>query len=63
MTKAYQASEVNKIAPLKYVGILFALGFDVFLFDVKYSPWVLLGIGLVILGVLLNILHKSAFKE
>ncbi|GAB5557641.1 MAG: DMT family transporter [Schleiferiaceae bacterium] len=63
MTKAYQASEVNKIAPLKYVGILFALGFDVFLFDVIYSPWVLLGIGLVILGVLLNILHKSAFKE
>jgi len=63
MTKAYQSTEVNKVAPLKYVGIIFALGFDVFLFDVIYSPWVLLGIGLVILGVVLNVLHKSALKQ
>lgn len=62
MTKAYQASDMNKVAPLKYLGILAAIGFDVFLFGVVYKPLVIAGIAMVILGIVLNIIHKSAFK-
>jgi len=62
MTKAYQHSTMDKTAPLKYLGILFAISFDVFLFGVSYSPIVFVGIGLVVLGVVLNVLHKSILK-
>lgn len=63
MTKALQAAEVNEIVSLKYVGIIFALGFDFFIFNEKHQVMALLGIGLVLLGVLLNILYKSRLKR
>lgn len=63
MTKAYQSTEVSTIAPLKYLGIVFALGFDIFLFDIIYSPFVISGIALVIGGVLLNILYKRIISK
>jgi len=63
MTKAYQSNSMGKIAPLKYLGILFAIGFDVLIFGIIYKPLTLVGIGLVILGIVLNVLHKSFLKE
>lgn len=63
MTKALQAAEVNEIVGLKYVGIVFALGFDFFIFNEKHQLMALVGIGLVLLGVLLNILYKSRLKR
>ncbi|MDX5426631.1 MAG: EamA family transporter, partial [Bacteroidota bacterium] len=63
MTKAYQVSTVNKVAGLKYFGIIFALSFDFFIFGVEYQWLALVGIVLVVAGVILNILHKSAFKQ
>ena len=62
MTKAYQHSQMDKTAPLKYLGIIFAIAFDVLIFGVVYTPLAYLGIGLVIAGVVLNLLHKSIFK-
>lgn len=59
MTKALQTAEVNEVASLKYLGILFALGFDFFLFQVAYAPLALLGIALVVGGVVLNVLLKG----
>jgi drug/metabolite transporter (DMT)-like permease len=59
MTKAYQAAPVSKVAIFKYTGILFALGFDFWIFDATYSPWVLLGIGLVVAGIIPGMLKKS----
>lgn len=62
MTKAYQTSQMDKTAPLKYLGIIFAIAFDVLIFGVIYTPLAYLGIGLVIAGVVLNLLHKSIYK-
>lgn len=59
MTKALQTAEVNEIASLKYLGILFALGFDFFLFQVEYATMALIGIALVVGGVVLNVLLKG----
>lgn len=59
MTKALHAVELNTITSFKYLGVAFALGFDVLIFNVTYAPMALIGIGLVLLGVLLNILYKA----
>ncbi len=63
MTKALQAAEINEIASFKYLGIIFALGFDFFIFGVEYSYLALFGIMLVLSGVILNVIYKSWIKR
>lgn len=59
MTKAWQAEAANKVASLKYVGIVFALFFDLALFNIV-PPWTTIaGIMLVLLGVVLNVKFKG----
>lgn len=59
MTKAWQAESANKVASLKYVGIVFALFFDFTLFNI-IPPWAnILGILIVLLGVVLNVRYKA----
>lgn len=58
MTKAFQSSAISGLTGMKYLGVVFALGFDFFIFGVAYQPMALLGIGLVISGVLLNLFFK-----
>lgn len=62
MTKAWQTDVANKIASLKYIGIIFALSFDYFLFNESYNWQSFVGIGLVLSGVVLNMLQKSTPK-
>ncbi len=59
MTKAYQAAPLNKMAPLKYGGVILAILFDVSIFGIHYQWITLLGIAMVIGGVVLNMLHKN----
>lgn len=59
MTKALQNAEANEITGMKYLGILFALGFDFFIFGVSYQPMALLGIAMVLAGVIINVIFKS----
>lgn len=63
MTKALQMVEVNEITGLKYLGVIFALGFDYFLFDHGYSNLVLIGMFMVVGGVILNLLFKAYLKR
>ena len=63
MTKALQTVEVNEITGLKYLGVIFALGFDYFLFDHQYSSLVLIGMFMVVGGVILNLLFKAYLKR
>lgn len=58
MTKAFQASAISGLTGMKYLGVVFAIGFDTLIFGVSYSPMALLGIGFVIIGVLLNLFYK-----
>lgn len=58
MTKALQSTTLNKIAGFKYLGLLFAIGFDVILFQVSYAWITLVGMVLVVSGVLLNLFSK-----
>ena len=63
MTKSYQLSEVNTVAPLKYIGVIFALTWDIALFDFIPNAQMFLGIAFVIGGVLLNLRFKSVEKK
>ena len=63
MTKALQSAEANEITGMKYLGIVFALAFDFFIFDVAYSVYALFGIGLVLFGVICNLLFKAHLRK
>ena len=63
MTKALQLVEANEITGFKYLGVVFALGFDFFLFGYSYEWPVLIGIVLVISGVLFNLLLKAHLRQ
>ena len=63
MTKSYQLSEVNTVAPLKYIGVLFALTWDILLFDFIPNAQMYIGILLVIGGVVLNLRFKHQLKQ
>lgn len=62
MTKAYQAAPVSKIAPIKYLGVIMAIIFDLIIFDISYKLITLIGIGMVISSIILNMLHKESEK-
>jgi drug/metabolite transporter (DMT)-like permease len=59
MTKAWQTESANKVASLKYVGIVFALFFDLTLFNIIPPLTTIAGIALVMLGVVLNMKFKG----
>ena len=63
MTKSYQLSEVNTVAPLKYIGVLFALTWDILLFDFIPNVQMYVGMLLVIGGVVLNLRFKHQLKR
>ena len=58
MTKAYQLEELNKVASLNYIGIIYALAFGYLVFEESFHPLSYLGMLLVLLGVLLNVWYK-----
>jgi len=59
MTKAYQAEELSKIASLKYIGIIYALGFGYVFFEETFNLMTYLGMTVVLVGVVLNIWYKN----
>ena len=59
MTKAFQEGEASKVAPFKYVEVVFTLTVGVFWFDEVYTLYSLAGIFLVISSLTLSVLYKS----
>jgi drug/metabolite transporter (DMT)-like permease len=59
MTMSYQQEDLSTVAILKYIGIIYAVGFGYFLFD-EHLPWgSVLGIVLVLGGAILNVRYKT----
>lgn len=59
MTKAFQSDEASKVAPIKYVEVLFTLSFGVYWFGEVYTILSLAGVFLVIFGLSANIIYKN----
>jgi len=58
MTKAIQISEVNQVAPLKYIEVIFTMIIGVVWLDETYTLLSLLGILLILVGLILNFIVK-----
>ena len=58
MTKAFQTSATNQVAPLKYLEVIFTVLIGVFWFGEVYTLWSILGILMIIGGLVLNVLYK-----
>jgi drug/metabolite transporter (DMT)-like permease len=63
MTMSYQSEDLSKVASLKYLTIIYALGFGYVFFDETYNWIVYSGIALILLGVILNIWFKSKVER
>jgi len=59
MTKAFQMSETNVIAPLKYLEVFFAVIVGVVFLGEEYFIWSFVGMGMIIGGLLLNLWYKQ----
>ena len=54
MTKAFQTKEVNQVAPLKYIEVVFTMIIGVIWLDESYTYTSLIGISLILVGLSLN---------
>lgn len=65
MAKAYQAEKANRIASLKYIGVVLAILIDVFIFNYALNLMILVGIAVIAFGILLNLTftNKQIKKE
>lgn len=59
MTKAFQICPAYKIAPYKYVELIFSLTFGVMVFMDIYTFYSLLGMAMIILGLVLNGIYNK----
>ena len=59
LTKSFQEDEINKVASLKYLNIIYALGFGYVFFQETFNLYTYIGMGLVISGVILNVWYKQ----
>jgi len=62
LTKSFQNSKVNIIAPLKYLEVIFTTILGVCFFGERYTEYSLLGVSLILIGVILNGLLKNRHK-
>ena len=63
MTKSYQSEDLSKVASLNYIGIIYALGFGYIFFEESYNVLTYLGMGVVLVGVILNIWYKTRMSK
>ncbi|MBJ6369238.1 DMT family transporter [Snuella sedimenti] len=59
MTKAFQIASNTQVAPLKYMEVIFTVLLGISLFGEIYTFWSLLGIGMIITGLILNVIYKA----
>ncbi|MFA0963481.1 DMT family transporter [Roseivirga sp. BDSF3-8] len=63
MTMSYQAEEVSKVASLKYIGIIYALGYGWVFFDETFDVITYAGMALVLAGVVGNVIYKHRLSN
>lgn len=55
LTKALQKDNVAKVSIINYLGVVFAVGFGIFIFDERYTLISLAGLALIVAGVVLDV--------
>ena len=60
MTRSYQSEELSKVSIINYMGIIYSLAFGFFIFGETYEWLSYVGMGLVVLGIILNLRYRNA---
>lgn len=63
MTRSYQLEELNKVASLNYISIIYALGLGYLVFGETFNALTYLGMVLVLAGVILNVQYKRKISR
>lgn len=63
MTRSYQMEELNKVASLNYISIVYALGLGYLVFGEAFNTLTYLGMVLVLAGVILNVQYKRKLTK
>lgn len=63
LTKAYKYASVGNISNLYYLGIVFAFFIGYVFFDETYDEGGFIGLGLILAGIVLNLLFQKKSKE
>ena len=59
MTKAFQLEAASRVAPVKYMGLIYSLIIGLFWFGESYSLLSFVGILLIVGSMLMNLLVKQ----
>ena len=59
LTKSFQKNDVNILAPLKYLEVIFSVILGICFFGEIYSFWSLIAVFFILIGVVLNTLLKN----
>jgi len=62
MTLSYQSANLAKVASLNYLGVVYALLFGYFLFGETFNSMSFIAIGIILLGVILNLFDKKIWQ-
>ncbi len=62
MTKSYQTEEISNVAILRYLSLIYALGYGYVFFHETFSLLSYLGMVLVVVGVVMNMIFKQYWK-
>jgi len=62
LTKAFQITETNQVAPFKYIEVIMTMLIGLFWFGETYTIWSVLGILLILVGLISNVLVKRNKK-
>lgn len=62
MTLSYQSANLAKVASLSYLSVIYALAFGYFLFGETFSTMSFIAIGVIIVGVFLNLFDQRIWK-
>jgi drug/metabolite transporter (DMT)-like permease len=62
MTKAFRTGQMNFVAPLKYLEVIFTMILGLIWLDENYTLWSIVGIFLVLLGLTFNSVFKKTEK-
>lgn len=63
MTLSYQSANLAKVASLNYLGVIYALIFGYLLFNESFNWMSLIAIGVILLGVLLNLFDTQIWNK
>lgn len=63
LTKSFQNEQVNVVAPLKYLEVIFSIIIGIFWFQEIYTIWIFIGVILILIGISFKFFQNKLFNS